>query len=180
MEEKDSQKSETEEPKTPREESLEEKLGRMEQELQEAKNRSLYLQADFDNYRKRMAREKAEFLNYGYERILKELLPLLDDLERALEHAKNSSNSEGLAEGVELVVKKFHSTLETMGVHPIAAVGEKFDPLHHEAIGKEEKSGVEPGRVLQEIQRGYKLKDRLLRAARVTVAVEPNSKEMKR
>jgi molecular chaperone GrpE len=180
VKEEEPQATETQREEAPKEESLEQKLQRVEQELQESKNRFLYLQAEFENYRKRMVREKAEFLNYGYERILKELLPLLDDLERTLEHAKSHSDLSGLVQGVELVAKKFHSVLESMGVRPIAAVGQKFDPLHHEAIGKEERADIEPGIVIQELERGYKLKDRLLRAARVTIATEPKTEETER
>ncbi|MBI4209131.1 MAG: nucleotide exchange factor GrpE [Deltaproteobacteria bacterium] len=173
MKEEESQATETKREEAPKEESLEQKLQRAEQELQESKNRLLYLQAEFENYRKRMVREKAEFLNYGTEQILKELLPLLDDLERTLEHAKSHSDLSGLVQGVELVVKKFHSIFENMGVRPISTVGQKFDPLNHEAIGKEERADIEPGTVIQEVERGYRLKDRLLRAARVTIATEP-------
>lgn len=160
-------------------ESLEEKLRQTEEKLKEAEDRCLRLQADFENSRKRMAREKADFLNYGYERILTPLLPLLDDLERSMEAAKTNSDLEGLVKGVELVTKEFMTTLEKMGVSRIATVGEKFDPNVHEAVGQEERDDQEPDTVVNEIQKGYKLKDRLLRAARVIVSKKKSESDSK-
>lgn len=159
-------------------ESPEALIERLKQELEEVRaqaqenyDKFVRLYAEFDNYRKRVAREKAELVRYGNEELLRELLPVLDNLERALEHAKRDpSNPQAILEGVELILEQLRGLLKRFGVEPIAALGEKFDPLRHEAVGEEEREDVEPGEVVQEVLRGYMLNDRLLRPAKVIVA----------
>ncbi len=152
-------------------------IERLKKELEEAKakasenyDRFLRLYAEFDNYRKRVAREKAELVRYGNEELLKELLPVLDNLERALEHAKRGGDPKAIVEGVGLILDQFQAVLKRFGVEPIRAIGEKFDPERHEAVGEQEAEGVEPGEVILEVQKGYMLNDRLLRPAKVVVA----------
>jgi molecular chaperone GrpE len=128
----------------------------------------LRLAADFDNYRKRVAREHLELTKRANERILNELLPVLDDLERALEAASAHEEAK-LEEGVELVHRSLAALLERHGLTPIETEG-AFDPHVHEALLAQPGDGVDPGSVLQVLQKGYRLGDRVLRPARVIVA----------
>ena len=128
----------------------------------------LRLAADFDNYRKRVAREQAELSQRANERLLNELLPVLDDLERALEAAAEHEEAK-LEEGVRLVHRSFASLLERYGLTEIATEG-AFDPHVHEALLAQPGDGAEQGAVLQVLQKGYRLGDRVLRPARVIVA----------
>jgi molecular chaperone GrpE len=128
----------------------------------------LRLAADFDNYRKRVAREHVELTKRANERILNELLPVLDDLERALEAASAHEEAK-LEEGVELVHRSLAALLERHGLTPIETEG-AFDPHVHEALLAQPGEGVDPGSVLQVLQKGYSLGDRVLRPARVIVA----------
>ena len=128
----------------------------------------LRLAADFDNYRKRVAREHAELTKRANERILNELLPVLDDLERALEAAEQHEEAK-LEEGVELVHRSLAALLQRHGLTPIETEG-AFDPHVHEALAAQPGEGAEPGSVLQVLQKGYRLGDRVLRPARVIVS----------
>ena len=139
------------------------------QEQQEvADDRLLRLAADFDNYKKRAAREREEYVALANERLLKELLPVLDDLERALSAAEEHEEAQ-LEEGVRLVHRSLAQLLERNGVQPIATDG-KFDPHVHEALLAQPAEDREQGDVLDVIQKGYKLGDRVVRPARVIVA----------
>ena len=128
----------------------------------------LRLAADFDNYRKRVAREHAELTKRANERLLNELLPVLDDLERALEAAAQHEEAK-LEEGVQLVHRSLSGVLERHGLTEIEAEG-TFDPHVHEALLTQPGEGAEEGAVLQVLQKGYKLGERVLRPARVIVA----------
>lgn len=125
------------------------------------------LQAEFENARKRAAREQQEFREYAVADAIKPLLPVLDSFERALQAAPEKSEFRG---GVELIYKQLQDALAKLGLRPIPAKGEIFDPHLHEAIEMVETSEAEDHEVLEELQRGYKLKDRLLRPAMVKVA----------
>jgi molecular chaperone GrpE len=131
-------------------------------------DRLLRLAADFDNYKKRAARERSEYIAQANERLLKELLPILDDLERALQAAEQHEEAQ-LEEGVALVHKSLVSLLERNGVSEIAADG-KFDPHVHEALLAQPAEDKEQGDVVDVLQKGYKLGDRVVRPARVIVA----------
>jgi len=128
----------------------------------------LRLAADFDNYRKRVAREHAELTARANERLVNELLPVLDDLERALEAAAEHEEAK-LEEGVQLVHRSLASLLERHGLTEIGTEG-AFDPHVHEALLAQPAEGAEEGSVLQVLQKGYKLGDKVLRPARVIVA----------
>jgi len=128
----------------------------------------LRLAADFDNYRKRVAREHAELTKRANERLLHELLPVLDDLERALEAAAQHEEAK-LEEGVQLVHQSLSGLLERHGLTEIEAAG-PFDPHVHEALLTQPGDGAEEGSVLQVLQKGYRLGERVLRPARVIVA----------
>jgi molecular chaperone GrpE len=126
------------------------------------------LQAEFDNFRKRSLREQQEFKEYALTDALKQLLPLLDSLDRALK--TEGISLEDFRNGVELIDRQFHDVLTRLGVEPIAAEGKPFDPSLHHAIQMVETSKVPDGYVIDELQRGYRLRDRVLRAAMVRVA----------
>lgn len=126
-------------------------------------------QAEFENLRKRSAKEQADFRDYAVADTVKQLIPILDSFDLALK-AATKSNEGDLRKGVELIRKQMDEVLTKLGVQPIAAKGEPFDPRFHEAIEMVESSDVKDNHVLDELQRGYKLKDRLLRPAMVRVA----------
>jgi molecular chaperone GrpE len=126
------------------------------------------LQAEFDNFRKRNQREQQEFREYALTDTLKQLLPILDSLDRASK--VEAPSVEDLRSGVELIDRQFHDVLTRLGVEPIATKGQKFDPNLHQAVQAVESEGAEEGEILEELARGYRLRDRVLRAAMVCVA----------
>lgn len=149
----------------------------LEEKTREAKeNYDLHLRtrAEMDNLRKRLEKEKEDHARYGNERLIRELLGVVDNFERALEHADDENSLDSLKGGLKLVYEQTGSVLASFGLKPISAVGEKFDPNVHEAISHEECDGAEPGTVVKEFQKGYFLKDRLLRPSMVSVAKEPS------
>jgi molecular chaperone GrpE len=156
-------------------EELKAALADREKEIVELKDKLLYQQADFENFKKLKAREKQEVLRFGNETLVKELLPVLDNLERAIEHAGKTEEARGIAEGVALTLNGFLKVLEKFDVTRIEAVGRKFDPNLHEAVYQEEKGDVEPGTIVGEFQKGYVMDGRLLRASMVSVAKKPES-----
>jgi molecular chaperone GrpE len=167
----------TEEPRV--EEQAEERIEEPEDEALDplaavAQERDEYLdslqrlKAEFDNYRKRAAREQAEFASRAAERLVNELLPVLDDLERALEAAEEHEEAK-LEEGVRLVQRALADTLQREGLAEIETDG-KFDPHVHEALLSQPDDDFETGHILQVIQKGYRLGDKVLRPARVIVA----------
>jgi molecular chaperone GrpE len=126
------------------------------------------LQAEFDNFRKRQAREQQEFRSYALADALTLLLPVLDSFDRAV--ATRTADEAGLRSGVELMHRQLHDTLGRLGLEPVEAQGKPFDPNLHEAVEVRETDEGEDGLVLEELQRGYRLRDRLLRPAMVRVA----------
>ena len=146
-----------------------------EEELQKEHDRLLRALAEHENYKKRMARERADFLKFGNESLMKELLPILDNLELSLEHARNTTSANAITEGIELVKKEFLRKLEKYGLSAISARGEKFDPNRHEAAVQIETTEHPEDTVVDEFQKGYFIHDRLLRPARVSVAKAPQS-----
>jgi len=149
---------------------LEEKVARLESEVKSANERVLRERADLENFRKRTAREREEVLRYGNERLVKDLLSVIDNLERALEHASSGENGQPLIEGVTMVRGELVAVLERHGVSPVAALGERFDPARHEAVEEVESDDHEPRTVVREHQKGYMLRDRLIRPALVGVS----------
>ncbi len=129
--------------------------------------------ADFENYRRRIEREKQEYVKFAHERILRDLLPIVDNLRRAMDHARAARESPVLLSGVELVTQEFEKVLERYGVTPIDALGRPFDPMVHEALQTVEVEDSQPGLVVEEIQRGYVLNGRVLRPALVSVSASP-------
>jgi molecular chaperone GrpE len=139
-----------------------------QREEQEVDDRLLRLAADFENYKKRAARERLEYVAFANERLVKELLPILDDLERALNAAEQHEEAQ-LEDGVRLVYRALASLLERQGVQQIPTDG-KFDPHVHEALLAQPSEDAETGAVIDVVQKGYKIGDRVVRPARVIVA----------
>jgi molecular chaperone GrpE len=121
------------------------------------------------------AREKQEVLRFGNETLIKELLPVIDNLERAVEHGAKTDEAKNIVEGVVLTLNGFLKVLEKFDVGSIEAVGKKFDPNVHEAVYQEESDKKEPGTVIGEFQKGYVMDGRLLRPAMVSVAKKPKT-----
>ena len=141
-------------------------------------NWDLYLRerADLENARKRHQRDKEDALRFANDRLLKEMIPVLDNLERAVEHAgQDNDNNQGLLEGVNMTINQFRKALEDFGVKPISAIGTDFDPNLHQAMGQVESAEQAPNTVVSEFQKGYLLHDRLLRPSLVMVAKAPTS-----
>jgi len=130
------------------------------------------LQAEFENARKRAEREKSEFRDYATGAVVEQFLPVLDNFELAL---KSTGTAHQLRHGVELIVKQMEEVLRQLQVHPVASVGEAFDPRQHEALGSVERNDLPDQHVAEEIRRGYRLRERLLRPALVRVV--SNSKQ---
>ena len=148
-------------------------LEQTEKEKQELYDRLLRTTADFDNFRKRVSREKDELIRYGNEKLARELLPVVDNFERALQQAENSSDNKALREGIEMILKQFITVLDKFGVKYFTSVGQPFDPNKHEAMVHQESSEHEENAVISEFQKGYYLHDKLLRPAMVVVAKKP-------
>jgi molecular chaperone GrpE len=152
-------------------------LKRVEAENAELKDRLARRQADFENYRKRIERERSETYNRVVADVAAKLLPVMDNLKRALEaessvEAAESDEFRHFLSGVDLISKQLNGVLDALGVKPIAAVGEQFDPHIHEAVVTEATDDYEPDTVMQEIVAGYRLGDRLIRPALVKVATK--------
>ena len=155
-------------------------LAKLEEKAAEAKaNYDLFLRerADLENFKRRTQREQAESVRFANESLIRDLLPVIDNLERAVGHAQSGSNGQPLVEGVALVVRSFLDTLEKYGVTRVTAKGELFDPTRHEAMTQVESTEVTPNTVVDEHCPAYLLHGRLLRPALVTVAKVPASEK---
>ncbi|MFP4477067.1 MAG: nucleotide exchange factor GrpE [Desulfatibacillaceae bacterium] len=152
------------------EKDIEQKLLETEEESKQLHDRLLRLSAEFDNYKKRSDREAADFRKFANERLVKDLLPVLDNLERAMEATNGEAASEGLREGVEMTRKELLKILEKNGVTPIDARGQPFDPTFHEAMMQQDHPDHEANTVISEVQKGYLMHGRLLRPSLVIVA----------
>jgi molecular chaperone GrpE len=148
---------------------------RENQELKEKNDQLLRHVADMENFKKRLEKERADLKEFANESLIKELLPVVDNLELALDHGRQQESGSALLEGVENVLKGFLQVMTKFGVTPIQAQGEKFDPAFHNAVMQQEDDAVEDQTILRELQKGYLLKNRLLRPAMVVVARKPGS-----
>jgi molecular chaperone GrpE len=142
-------------------------------EAAEAQDRYLRTLAEFENYRKRTVREREDWRRQAQIDVLREILPALDDFERALATPPAGDADAGLRTGVELIHRNFLAALERLGVRPFTATGQPFDPQRHEAVGRVERADVADHTVVAESLRGYLYQDRVLRPAQVVVAVHP-------
>jgi molecular chaperone GrpE len=155
---------------------LEAKIASLEKDKKDHWDRYLRTAADLENLRKRQRREIEDAKLESKGRVLKEMLPVVDNLERAIEHATTQAGSNPIVEGVQLVLRQFLTAFERLEVTPVEAAGQPFDPNLHEAISQQE-SDAAPGTVVQVLQRGYKSGDRLLRPALVVVAKAKSTPE---
>jgi molecular chaperone GrpE len=142
----------------------------LKKERDQLKDRVARLQAEFENARKRAEKEKADFRDFALGSVVEQFLPVLDNFELAL---KSTGSLDQLRAGVELIVKQMEEILRGMQVQPVATVGEEFDPRHHEAMGSVEREDLPDQHVAEEIRRGYRLREKLLRPALVRVVSNP-------
>jgi molecular chaperone GrpE len=159
--------------KSPEKMTKKELLREIDNLLEESKkNYDLYLrsQAEMENIKKRNKKEKEEWIRYSNESLIKQMLPVIDNLEKAISHSHNENPLSALREGVELTLKGLKDNLVKSGLEEVKAKGERFDPCFHQAVSEQEDEGVEAGIILHELQKGYMLHDRLIRPAMVVVS----------
>ncbi|MYC27970.1 MAG: nucleotide exchange factor GrpE [Nitrospira sp. SB0662_bin_26] len=160
--------------------SLADQLLEKDEELHALNDKYLRLAAEFDNYKRRVQRDQQDTIRFANEKLFKDLLPTLDNLERALQSGREQGRIEGLLEGVDLTYKHFLETLQKMGIKQVSSVGEVFDPAKHQAVGQVESDTIPENVIVDEYQKGYFVHDRILRPAMVTVAkakTEPGNEE---
>jgi molecular chaperone GrpE len=151
-------------------------VAQLKADLDATRDKYLRTAADFDNYRKRARRDVDDAEKRGKEGLLKDLLPVFDNLERAASSAAQAPEAKAIADGIRMVLKQFIDTLERTNIRRVPSTGTPFDPNLHEAIQQIESADQPPGTVVAEVQAGYQLGDRLVRAAMVVVAKAPASK----
>jgi molecular chaperone GrpE len=151
------------------------KIKEVEESVEEKHDLYVRSQAEMDNMRKRFQKEKQELIKFSNESLIKQLLPVMDNLEKAIAHSQDENSLNSLTEGVELTLKGLRDTLEKAGVEEVKALGEIFDPNCHEAISEQEDNSVKPKTVIQELQKGYFLNQRLIRPAMVIVSKNNSS-----
>jgi molecular chaperone GrpE len=152
---------------------LKKKLEEKEKEIKEHHDRLLRLAADFENYKKRAAKEKEDWTKFANEDVIRAILPFIDNLERAVNHAQKVADTGVLIEGVRLTIQQILQTLNKFGLSSFQSVGKPFDPTVHEAMLVVKTDQHEPNQVVEEFQKGYFLNDRLLRPATVSVSKPP-------
>jgi molecular chaperone GrpE len=140
--------------------------------IEELNNKYLRLYAEFDNYKKRVNKDKEELAKYGNESLIYELLPIIDSLELALKHASDESQT-GIVKGVEMTLKELQRTLEKFGVSKINAAGKQFDPSIHHAMTQIERDDIEEKQIAEELRTGYLYRDKVLRPSLVAVSIKP-------
>ncbi len=149
----------------------------LQKSLDEANEKYIRLYADFDNYKRIAARNKEELLKYANEELMSDVLTVIDHLELALQHSAGTESSSSLAEGVELTLKELKNVLEKHGLVNIEAIGKEFDPAVHHAMSQIESEDAEENTVMKEFRKGYMLRERVLRAALVGVAIKQSQPE---
>ena len=142
-------------------------------EIKAMNDKYLRLYAEFENYKKKVQKDKEELVKYANEKLIFELLPVLDSLEMAIEHARDEKNG-GIVQGVDNTLKEFLRTLNKFGLTPIEAMGKPFDPSVHHAMSVVEREDVEENRVAEVFRKGYMLKDKVIRAPLVGVSKKPS------
>lgn len=166
------EQAEVEEAEAPQEETIEDKLALAEARVAELEKERLYKQAEFDNFRKRIIKEKAELILNGGRKVLEAMLPVIDDLERALQHIETAENVEAVREGIDLIYKKFLKVMEAQGVTQMKTDGVDFNTDFHEAVTQFPAPTPElKGKVIDCTEKGYMLNDTVLRFAKVVVGI---------
>jgi molecular chaperone GrpE len=163
----------------PRIEELTKALDIETKRSEECLTRLKYMQADFENLKKRMDRQMEEVRKYSNERLLGELLDIVDELELAIKSGRSSDSKETVIQGVEMTLKKLKKILEKEGVSPIECIGKPFDPSKHEVVSKIEKDSAEGCTIVEEIRKGYGMKEKIIRPSGVKVVVKSSSKSQK-
>ncbi len=159
---------------------LEEKVEKAETASKEAYDRLLRATAEYDNYKKRSSRELSEFKKFANESLIKELLPVIDNLERAMDSAlQDDTANKGVVDGVQMILNEFYKVLEKFNLKPLDSKGKTFDPNFHQAVMQEESVEVPENTVIKVMQKGYVLHDRLIRPAMVVVSKGGPKKEVK-
>ena len=153
-------------------EELNKSLQEKDETIKSLHERLLYFQAEFENFKKLKNKEKQDTLKFGNEVLIKDLLPVIDNLERALEHASKIEDK-SIHKGIEIVLNEFLKVLDRAGLEPVEALGKKFDPNFHEAFFQEERDDVKPETVISEHQKGYVLNGRLIRPSMVSISTNP-------
>ncbi|MBR7553338.1 nucleotide exchange factor GrpE [Allobacillus sp. SKP8-2] len=161
--------NETEESRDANSEENQSELNQLKDENADLNDRLLRLQADFDNYKRRMKKEKEMDLKYKSQELATEIIPVLDNFERALQTGADQENVASFVEGVEMVYQQLQQALEKVGVTEIEAEGKEFDPTIHQAVMQVEEDGYDSNQVIEVLQKGYQLKDRVIRPAMVKV-----------
>jgi molecular chaperone GrpE len=176
------QKGEPEQKEKPEPKEEETLIDSLEHDLKDEKKRSedyltrlRYAQADLENLKKRCDRQIEEVRKYGNESLIIELLEIVDELEMAVDSGRSSNSSEILIQGVEMTLKKLRNILKNEGVSPIECLGKSFDPSKHDAVARIEKEGIKDCTVVEELRKGYMMKEKVIRPSIVKVAVKPSS-----
>ena len=146
-------------------------LEKLQAEVLEHQRRTLRVQADFDNFRRRTQKEKEDLGKYASSKLITELLPVIDNFERALQASEENPEFESFSKGVSMIFRQLESVLATEGLTAMKSVGEPFNPEYHQAIMQVESEEYEEGIVVEEVQKGYMLKDKVLRPAMVKVSM---------
>ncbi|MFM8540082.1 MAG: nucleotide exchange factor GrpE [Nitrospira sp.] len=152
--------------------AVEQALATKTEEAKAFQDKYLRLAAEFENFKRLAQKQKQDYSQFANENLLKELLPVVDNLERALKCVQEGRTSDGLIQGVELTLKQFTETLAKFGVKPILSLSTPFDPSRHQAVSRQVSKTAAANTVLEEYQKGYQLHDRVLRAAMVVVATD--------
>lgn len=151
-------------------EEVKQALAAKTEEIKALQDKYLRLAAEFENFKKLAQKQKQEYVQFANESLLKELLPVVDNLERALKCVQDGRPADGLVQGVELTLKQFTEALAKFGVKPFISLGAPFDPARHQAVARQASETATENTVIEEYQKGYQLHDRILRAAMVVVA----------
>jgi molecular chaperone GrpE len=158
---------------------LEKELEQMKREAADNYDKYLRAAAEMENYKKRAAREKADAINYGNETLIRDILPIVDSLERALDHSSNSKDFDSFVEGLNLIYDKLLGVLEKNGVEKLDAVGKDFDPNFHEAVLQVPSADLGDNKVVEKFENGYLLNGRLLRPVKVSVSKHVTNEQEK-
>ena len=154
-----------------------ETISKLEKSLEEQKDKLLRVSAEFENFKRRSRREIEDFRKFSNEMLLKDLLPSIDNLERAIMSSDTDDSCIGIVEGVSLTLKEILKTFSQFGVEPVDSLEKPFDPLFHQAVGQEENDQLPPNTVIKELQKGYTIHNRLLRPAMVLVSIQTKNTE---